>query len=122
MSVIVGISADSDFVLQNAGYRVLIEIACPLAGCEEDRRALEAGIWSHFLDLTILDREQARRIARLLDEATQIRVQDWRAEATEASLSGAAYYETFLAKLRLAFGEPPVQVSELAEPVQARPQ
>ena len=107
MSVIVGISADSDFVLQNAGYRVLMEIAFSLTEDREDRRVLEVGGWAHALDLTTFERERARRLAWLLDEAAGIRIADWLTEGTSSSLSGAALYETFRAQLRRTFGTPP---------------
>ena len=67
MSVIVGISADCDFMLENAGYRVLMEIASERTDLQEDKRALEAGAWAHFLDLPSLDPAQAQRIAWLLE-------------------------------------------------------
>lgn len=114
MSVIVGISADSDFMLQNAGYRILLEIAFARTDRSDDRRVLEAGAWAHFLDLTRLEREQAQRIAWLLDGAAQNRIEAWVEEATQSSLGGAAYYESFQALLRKTFGSPPGDV--LAEP------
>ena len=116
MSVIVGISADGDFVLRNAGYRVLMEIAFSRTDCPEDRRVLEAGGWAHVLDLTALDRDQARRIAWLLDEAAGIRIEAWLEEGSEASLSGARYYESFQARLRKAFGKPPYLRAGSGEP------
>ena len=115
MSVIVGISADSDFLLQNAGYRVLTEIAFSLTENQQDRRTLEVGGWTHTLDLTTLEREQARRLAWLLDEAAGIRIADWLAEGSPSSLSGAAYYETFQAQLRRSFGSAP-SLSRETEP------
>ena len=116
MSVIVGISADGDFLLRNAGYRVLMEIAFSRTDCPEDRRVLEAGGWAHVLDLTALDRDQARRIAWLLDEAAGIRIEAWLEEGSEASLSGARYYESFQARLRKAFGKPPYLRAGSGEP------
>jgi hypothetical protein len=118
VSVIVGISPESDFRFQNAGYRVLTEIAFPRTECPEDRRILEAGGWAHLLDLTALDWAGARRIAWLLDEAAEIRIEAWREEATEAGLAGAAYYETFQARLRAVFGEPPQAAAEVREPAE----
>jgi hypothetical protein len=116
VSVIVGISADSDFEFQNAGYRVLTEIAFSRTDCREDRRILEAGGWVHLLDLTTLAHDQARRIAWLLDEAVRIRIQAWRDDGTEAALAGAAYYGSFLEQLRRVYGEPPETVSHPTEP------
>ncbi len=115
MSVIIGISADSDFMLENAGYRILMEIAFARTDQEEDKRALEAGAWAHFLDLPRLDPAQAQRIAWLLDEAAQTRIEDWREQGTEASLSGAAYYETFQSLLQKAYARPPAPDSRLGE-------
>ena len=112
MSVIVGISADSDFLLQNAGYRILMEIAFARTDRPEDRLALEAGGWAHFLDLPRLEAAQARRLAWLLDEAAGVRIEDWRAEGTPTSLSGAEYYGSFQALLRRKYGRPPEVGSE----------
>jgi hypothetical protein len=98
VSVIIGISADSDFMLENAGYRILMEIAFARTDQEEDKRALEA-----------------QRIAWLLDEAAQTRIEDWREQGTEASLSGAAYYETFQSLLQKAYARPPAPDSRLGE-------
>ncbi|MGD0862463.1 MAG: hypothetical protein ABSA21_06835 [Candidatus Limnocylindrales bacterium] len=117
MSVIVGISADSDFVLANAGYRVLKEIAFSRTDNREDRRILEAAGWAHILDLTTLKSERARRIAWLLDEAAQIRIEALQAEeGTQESPAGAAHYEAFQAQLRKAFGRPPDLLSRSGEP------
>ena len=107
MSVVVGISARSDFLLQNAGYRVLKEVAFSAAENAEDRRVLEAAGWSHFLDLTRLERDQAQRIAWLLDLAARSRIDDWLAEGSDTCLAGAGYYEKFVNLLRDAFGRPP---------------
>ncbi len=111
MSVIVGISADCDYMLENAGYRVLMEIASARTDRQEDKRALEEGAWAHFLDLPRLEPAQARRIAWLLDEAAQVRIEDWLEQGTEASLAGAAYYVAFQSLLQEAFGRPPVTAS-----------
>jgi hypothetical protein len=62
------------------------------------------------------DPAQARRLAWLLDRAAQIRIEDWRADGTESSLRGAAYYETFQGLLRKTFGRPPDLPPRLAEP------
>jgi hypothetical protein len=75
VSVIVGISSRTDFHLTNAGCRVLMEIDCARTGDPDDRRTLESPVWSHFLDLTRLDREQSRRIAWLLDEAIGVHLE-----------------------------------------------
>ena len=107
MSVIVGISADCDFMLENAGYRVLMELASERTDLQEDKRALAAGAWAHFLDLPSLDPAQAQRIAWLLDDAAQIRIEDWQAQGTPSSLSGADYYVTFQSLLQEVYGRPP---------------
>ncbi len=114
MSVIVGISARSDFTLQNAGFRVLKEIAFAAAEGEDDRRVLESAGWSHFLDLTRLDWPQAQRIAWLLDAAARIRIEDWLAEGTDSSLAGAGYYEQLVNLLRDSYGPPPDAENEPA--------
>ena len=111
MSVIVGISANSDFMLQNAGYRILLEIAFRRTAREDDRRALEAGGWAHFLDLTRLERDQARRIAWLLDAAAQARIDEWLADGTQQSLGAATYYESLQEMLRRTFGAPDPELS-----------
>lgn len=111
MSVIIGISADSDFMLQNAGYRILVEIAFRRTDRADDRRILEAGGWAHFLDLTRLEREQARRIAWLIDGAAQARIDEWLADGTQQSLGGATYYESLQLSLRRTFGSPDPDLS-----------
>jgi hypothetical protein len=111
VSVIVGISANSDFMLQNAGYRILMEIAFGRTDRADDRRALEAGGWAHFLDLTSLDRDQARRIAWLLDAAAQSRIDEWLADGTQQSLGAATYYESLQEMLRHTFGAPDPELS-----------
>ena len=106
MSVIVGISVDTDFTLENAAYRLLIETAFSRTDRQDDRRALEAGIWSHLLDLTQMDREQARRVAWLLDDAVGVGIEVWRGEGADSSLENAARYEAFRGLLRESFGPP----------------
>ena len=113
MSVIVGISSRSDFTLTNAEYRVLMEAAFGRSRDGEDRRLLEAAIWSHFLDLTRLDREQAHHVAWLLDVAAQARLEE--IAACHGATDERASCETLQMLLRESFGRPPEPDEETAE-------
>jgi hypothetical protein len=125
VSVIVGISAHTDFTLQNAAYRFLIETAFGRTNRGDDRRALEAPIWSHLLDLTLMPWEQARRLAWLLDDAAGVEVDARRAEGSESSLLEVADLEAFQSMLRETFGPPlelPDDPADSTEPAGPDPQ
>jgi hypothetical protein len=103
--VILGISSRSDFTLTNAEYRALMEIAFSRSPDAGDRRALEEALWSHFLDLTRLDREQAHRIAWLLEGAAETRLEA--VAGQEDGREEEASCGTLLMLLREAFGLSP---------------